>query len=144
MNTSEKIIIVVVAIVAIVVIVYFGFLKNENKFVYYTVKGSTSTRELIENYKDFDKLAKEAKLKDEITNAIDFSKSELLDTFNEEYFTNKKVAVISAYEDTSRAYMYSIDKYLRIDEIRASKHSKIHENKDVINALRNKCNFALI
>ena len=110
MNTSEKIIIVVVAIVAIVVIVYFGFLKNENKFVYYTVKGSTSTRELIENYKDFDKLAKEAKLKDEITNAIDFSKSELLDTFNEEYFTNKKVAVISAYEDTSRAYMYSIDK----------------------------------
>ena len=110
MNTSEKITVVIVAILVIILIVYFGFIKGGDSYVYYLTKGQDTENTLIEDYKSFQKLIKDKGVNETIINQKDFSKSDILEIFNEEYFNSKKVAIVVTYEDTSKSYIYSIDK----------------------------------
>ena len=110
MSKSEKIVLIVAAVLIVAVIIGVIISKNSGKYVYYTTTGSKSATELIEDYSTFTKRVSDLGIKSGLVNAIDFSKSEITNTFNEEYFAQKKVAIINTYEDTSNSYMYSVDK----------------------------------
>lgn len=109
MNKSEKIIIIAVVVVAIILVLFLAFGKKGDKFIYYKTKASKGTNTLIEDMKTFEKIASNTGIKTEIEKSTDFSKSQLSNVFNDEYFQSKKVAVIYTYEDTSKSYMYSVD-----------------------------------
>ena len=110
MNTSEKIIIIIIVVLAIILAVYFGFIKEKNSFVYYLTKSQSASNALIEDYKTFTKTVKDQGIGENITNQIDYSKTKIPDVFNEEYFNSKKVVTVITYEDTSKSYIYSVDK----------------------------------
>lgn len=102
------VVIVVIAIVAIVGIVFVG--GNQNKPVgieTYTGKaGRSFEAQLIKTYKEMRKFTREASIE---TASKNYESVNLLETFNEEYFETKKVAVISIYEDNASVYEYHVD-----------------------------------
>lgn len=107
------IIIIVLVIVAIVAIMLLG--KNE-KLEYFRTKGySGCDGVLIDNYKDFSKLAAGSSLNKEMESAKTYNWHVILEYFNEEFFNEKKVAVISTYADTSKDYVFSIDEVIYDD-----------------------------
>ncbi len=107
---SSIIIIVVVAIIAICAC-SFLVLNQEEPVEYFTVEAPRkSSNALIEEYRIIKKLVRESSITDEMQSSLDFTKYGILDRFNEEYFENKKVAVVVLYEDTTKDYTYSIDK----------------------------------
>lgn len=100
--------IVVVAIVAVFMIINMGGNNKENISIE-CYKGRTNKEfedKLLNNYKELRKFTKETGVE---TASKNYESYNLLETFNEEYFQNKKVAVISIYEDDSSVYEYHID-----------------------------------
>lgn len=111
MNKTEKIIIIVAVVVAICILIYMAIAKNAGKYVYYLTKsGQGTSNELIEDYDTFNKRVSSLGIEERLENKIDFSKSNISEIFTEEYFNDKKVAIISTHEDTTKSYMYSVDK----------------------------------
>lgn len=100
-------VILVVAILAIVVITNVNLGEKSTEVEYY--KGKTSQEfesQLIKTYKDLKKFSKSTGIESVSKN---YESVSLLDTYNEEYFQNKKIAVIGIYEDDASVYEYSID-----------------------------------
>jgi len=119
MNKAEKIIIGIIVVAIIGVIIYFA-VNNGPKFVGYRTKSKgLSENVFIEDYKTFQKTLSTYGIEESITNLNDFSKAKLSEIFNEEYFETKKVAIVATYEDTSRAYAFSIDD-LKYDKTKTS------------------------
>ncbi len=102
------VVIILIAIVAVVGIMFIG--ENQNKTVgieTYTGKAGKSFEEkLIKNYKEMRKFTKEASIEVASKN---YESINLLETFNEDYFKTKKIAVISIYEDNASVYEYHVD-----------------------------------
>lgn len=106
---SSVIVIVIIAILAIVGIIFLGKIKKGNTKVEYYV-GKTSDRfdnQLINDYKEFRKFTRDISLEKLRKDNKNYDVSDL---FNEEYFENKKLAVIGIYEDDSSDYYYEIHK----------------------------------
>ncbi len=104
----KKEVLIVIAIV--LVIVGFIIYKQVSKvdITYAIGKGNRSHENvLIENYEQLEKFIEDTKLNSTVE--INFKKNTVTDVYNEEYFKNKKLAVITLYEDTSKNYIYSVD-----------------------------------
>lgn len=109
---KSTMVIIIVLLIAVLGIVFFVFNKDE-KVEYFRLKGYTKCEGvLIDNYKDFSKLASNARLNKEMESAKTYKWYVVLDYFNEDFFANKKVAIISTYEDTSKDYVFSIDEVI--------------------------------
>lgn len=108
---KSSIVIILLAIVAIVGVFAYMVLNKVEPAEYFKLVGNKSyDNKIIEEYRIFKKMAKDCGLAEEMSNAITFKRHVALDYFNEEYFNNKNVAVLVLYEDTSKNYIYSIDK----------------------------------
>ncbi len=105
--SAETIIIAIVAIVIVVAIIYFSMSNKKEEFTYGTVEATTSaSNTLIEDYKSYRRFLTKVGAKDEIT--INYKKYNILERYNEEFFNNKKLAVIVVAEDTSKEYIRDI------------------------------------
>lgn len=112
MNKQEKIIAIVVGIVAIVAIVYLAFFYQEDVAQWYWTKNGISiSNTFIEDYEGYTKFLKTTGLDEEskITDMVDYSKPVMKDVFSEEYFKEKKLVIIPAYEDTTKTYIFLVD-----------------------------------
>lgn len=103
--------IIVVVLIAIVVIVGIIFLGNSKKetvgIAVYTGRTSKSfDNKLIKDSKEMRKFVREISMESASKNYESFN---LLETFNEDYFKTKKVAVISIYEDDASVYEYQVN-----------------------------------
>lgn len=112
-NVSKKTIIIIVAIILIAVLaLYFLVFKKDAKVEYnLTTAQSSAENTLFKDYQSFNKfISKVSGLDDTMTNKATFKKSSLAETYTEDFFKDKKLALVAVYEDTSKDYMYSIDK----------------------------------
>ena len=109
MKKSTLIIIGVIAVIVIAILFLFVFRKDEPVEYYITTSGTKVENTLIEDYKTFAKMLKNNGINDEIKNKITFKKVSLEETFKQDLFNNKKLALVCVYEDTSKDYTYSID-----------------------------------
>lgn len=114
---KSSIIIIVVLLIAVIGVVFFVLTNKEERVEYFQLKGyKKCDGVLIEDYKTFSKLAKEANLDTEMTSSVTYNRHVVLDYFNESYFNSKKLAAIATYEDTSKNYIYSIDEVIYNEE----------------------------
>lgn len=112
MNKQEKIIAIIIGVVALIAIVYFVFFYKEDVTQWYWTKCGTSiSNTFIEDYEGYTKFLKTTGLdeENEITDMVDYSKPVMKEVFSEEYFKEKKLVVIPAYEDTTKTYIYLVD-----------------------------------
>lgn len=110
MKKSTIIAIVVIVILAIVILKCTVF-KKPAKVEYNLTKSLTSYENtFFKDYASFRKFADSKNIEDTMTNKVTFKKSSFAETYTEEFFEDKKLAVVVVYEDTSKDYMYSIDK----------------------------------
>ncbi len=110
MKKSTVIAIAVIAVIVIIILSCTVF-KKEAKVEYnLTTSGVSAENTFFKDYKSFKKFADTKKVEDTMTNKVTFKKSSFAETYNEEFFNDKKLAVVVVYEDTSKDYMYSIDK----------------------------------
>ncbi len=113
MAKSTMVILIAVIIVAIVAIMFLG---KDDKLEYFRLKGYAGCEGvLIDNYKDFSTLASKVNLNKEMESTKTYKWHVVLEYFNEAFFQNKKVAVISTYADTSKDYVFSIDEVIYND-----------------------------
>ena len=104
---------VIIVVLVVVAIGAFVFLNKEERLEYFNLKGySRCTGVIFDNYKDFSKFAQKTSLNKEMVSSTTYERHVVLDYFNEEFFTNKKIAVISTYADTSKEYIYTIDEII--------------------------------
>lgn len=109
---KSTMVIIIVLLIAVLGIVFFVFNKD-GKLEYFRLKGySECEGVLIDNYKDFSKLVSDSKLDKEMESAKTYKWHVVLEYFNEAFFAEKKIAVISTYEDTSKDYVFSIDEVI--------------------------------
>lgn len=110
MKKSTIIAIAVIAVIVIIILCCTVF-KKESKVEYNLTKSLVSSENtFFKDYKSFKKFADSKKIEDTMTNKVTFKKSSFAETYTEEFFNDKKLAVVVVYEDTSKDYMYSIDK----------------------------------
>lgn len=109
---KSSIIFTIVIVLIIIGILYFIIFNKEEKIEYFTVKGTTSIQNsFIQEYKDLSKIIKKNFMEEStMTSETTFQKYNILNYFNEEFFKNKKLAIICLYEDDSKGYISSIDK----------------------------------
>ena len=102
------VLIIAIAIIAIIGIMFIGGKSNKTSGIeMYTARTNEEFENaLIENYKEMRKFVREIGLETVVKDYESFNATE---TFNEDYFTNKKVAVIGIYEDNAAVYEYHID-----------------------------------
>ncbi len=109
-SNKKTIIIILLIIIVVIGVLYFTVLKKDSKVEYnLTTSGSKAENTLFKDYNSYKKFIDKNNVKDEITNGVTFKKSTLSETYTEDFFENKKLAVVVVYEDTSKDYMYSID-----------------------------------
>lgn len=110
MKKSTIIAIAVIVVIVIIVLCCTVF-KKESKVEYnLTTSGTSAENAFFKDYKSFKKFADSKKIEDTMTNKVTFKKSSFAETYTEEFFNDKKLAVVVVYEDTTKDYMYSIDK----------------------------------
>lgn len=114
-NSGSKkttIITIVIIVIIALLVLYFAVFNKEKKVEYYlTTASSEAENTLFKDYQSFKKFYdKTKKLNDTLTNQATFKKSSLSETYTEEFFENKRLALVAVYDDTSKDYMYSIDK----------------------------------
>lgn len=109
---NKKLIIALLVVVVLILIIYLVFFNKEKKVEYYLTTSSTQVENtFFKDYKSFKKFYdKASNLEDTLTNKADFKKSSLAETFTEDFFNDNRLALVAVYEDTSKDYMYSIDK----------------------------------
>ncbi len=106
---KNSIVTIVVIIIFIIGIIFFVFLNKDKKIEYFIVKASKSSENiLIEDYSTISKICKNNSINEKMENKANFEKHNVLDYFNEDYFKEKKLALISVYEDNSKFYIYFI------------------------------------
>lgn len=112
LNKSTIIWIVVIIIVVIGFIV-FSILNQDKKTEYFLTKAKEEAEStLFNNYAEFKKFIDKRDIEDSLENKATYKKESLEAKFTEEYFNDKKLAVIAVYEDTSKDYIYSIDEVI--------------------------------
>lgn len=111
LKKTTIIVIVVIVIIAIIAL-YFGIFKKDAKTEYnLTTANSAAENTLFKDYASFNKfISKVSGLDDTMVNKVTFKKSSLSETYTEEFFKENKLALVAVYEDTSKDYMYAIDK----------------------------------
>lgn len=88
----------------------FNIVTDKKPVEYFLVTGFSSyDNSLIEDHRTFKNMVKKNGLKETMSNSITFEKENVLEYFNEEYFQNKKVAVLVVYEDNAKEYIYGIN-----------------------------------
>lgn len=111
-NNTQKKVMIAVVIVAVLVVGYFILFKEEEKVEYYLTTASTDVENtLFKDYNSFKKFYdKVSDLNDTLENKATYKKSSLSETYTEDFFNEKRLALVSVYEDTTKDYIYSIDK----------------------------------
>lgn len=104
---------IITGIVIIALVAAFALVQKitEKKPIeYFEVKGYVSRENtFIQDYQSMKKFLKEINIQNEMTSSKTFEKFNISEYFNEEYFVDKKVAVVILYEDDSKGYIHSID-----------------------------------
>lgn len=110
---KSELVIIIIAIVAVIGIAVFFAATRQEPVEFFTVTSKTKIENtFIEDYKTFKKINKENSLKEEMTSSETYKKHNILEYFSEEYFNDKKAAVVVLYEDDSKGYIYSIDEVI--------------------------------
>lgn len=110
---KQNIILGIVIIVLVAGFAIFNILTQEKKVEYFSVTGlKNAENSLISEYRIFKNMVKNMGLKENISNSITFEKHNILEYFNEEYFENKKLAMLVLYEDNSKEYIYGINEVI--------------------------------
>ncbi len=107
-DNSKKIIIIGVIIIAIIAIILVIINRKPN--LNYTIGRSNVGTDgvLISSKKELDDLTKKIGIGENLeTNK--YKKVNFSEQYNEEYFKEKKLAVIAVYEDDSKEYIHSVD-----------------------------------
>lgn len=112
MKKSTIIIIAIIAIAAIVILSLTVFKEKEPAEYYVTSAHDAAEPTLFKDYASFKKFINKKSIDDTMTNKVTFKKSSFSETFTEEFFANKRLAVIPVYEDTSKEYIYSVDEVI--------------------------------
>ena len=107
---KQNIIAGIVIIVLVAGFAIFNILSQKEPVEYFTVTGTKDYgNTLIGEYRIFKNMVKDCGLKETMSSSTTYKKYNILEYFNEEYFTNKKVAFVIVYEDNSKDYLYSIN-----------------------------------
>lgn len=103
------VVIVAIAIIAIVAILFISKSTKGNVEIEYFagIVNKEFENKLINNYTELRKFTKELSLE---TIRKDHQNYNVLETFNEEFFKTKKIAVIGIYEDNTSDYVYQVNK----------------------------------
>ena len=103
------IVIILVAILAIAGIFCVGNLgKGNSKIEYYVGRiNKEFENKLIKDYSELKKFTRDVSLETTRKNHQNYN---VLETFNEEYFQNNKLAIISIAEDNASNYIYEVNK----------------------------------
>lgn len=105
--SAETIIIAIVAIVIVVAIIYFSMSSKKEEFTYGTVEAMNSaSNTFLEDYRSYKRFMGKVAADDEIT--INYKKYSMQERYKEDFFNNKKLAVIVVAEDTSKEYIRDI------------------------------------
>ena len=100
----------IVIIVLVACFAIFNILTEKQPVEYYTTTGIKDYGSaLVEEHRIFKNMVKDCMLKETMSNSISYERENVIEYFNEEYFANKKLAVLPVYEDNSKEYIYSID-----------------------------------
>lgn len=100
--------IVIIALVACFAI--YNVVTQKEPVEYFKVVGTkTEENGIIDEYRILKNMVKNNGLKEEMSSSITFENHKILERFNEEYFTNKKVAMVVVYEDNTKDFEYHID-----------------------------------
>ncbi len=114
---KQNIIAGVVIILLVASFAIFNIVTQKEPVEYFNVVGRKSyENSIIDEYRVLKNLVKNCELKDEMSSSITYEKHNILEYFNEEYFQNKKVAVLVLYEDNSKDYIYGINDVIYNDE----------------------------
>ncbi len=109
-GNTKKIVIIVVILLVVLGILYFTVFNKKSKVEYnLTTSSSAAQSTLFNDYNSFKKFIQKNNVNENIENKVTFKKSTLDEKYTEEFFNDKKLAVVVVYEDTSKDYMYSID-----------------------------------
>lgn len=107
---KQNIIAGIVIIVLVAGFAVFNILTQKEPVKYYTVVGMKKEENaLIDEYRVLKNIVKNSQLKDEMSDSKTFEKYNILEYFNEEYFTNKKIGMVVVYEDNTKDYEYAIE-----------------------------------
>lgn len=107
---KQNIIAGIVIIVLVAGFALFNILSQKEPVEFFKVVGTKKhDNVLIEEFRIMKKISKDSELKADMSSSTTYEKRNVLEYFNEEYFTNKKVALVVLYEDTTKGYIQSID-----------------------------------
>lgn len=107
---KQNIIAGIVIIVLVAGFAIFNILSQKEPVEYFSVTGQKNYgNALIDEYRILKNMVKDCGLKESMSSSTTYKRHNILEYFNEEYFTNKKVAVVVLYEDNSKDYLYGIN-----------------------------------
>lgn len=107
---KQNLIVGIVIILLVAGFAIFNILTEKQPVEYFLTTGTSEYDEpIIQEFRILKNMVKNGKLKETMTNSITFERETVLEYFNEEFFTNKKLAVVTVYEDNSKEYIYSIN-----------------------------------
>ena len=107
---KQNIIAGIVIIVLVAGFAIFNLITQKEPVEYFKVVGMKSEENaLIEEYRILKNITKNSQLKEVMSSSKTYENRNILEYFNEEYFNNKKVAMVVVYEDNSKDYDYSIN-----------------------------------
>ena len=107
---KQNIIAGIVIIVAVACFAIYNIATQKKPAEYFITTGYGSyDNTIIDEHRIFKKMLKDSNVKETMSNSITYEKHNILEYFNEEYFQNKKVAVLVLYEDNSKEFIYGIN-----------------------------------
>lgn len=109
-KVKQNIIAGIVIILLVAGFAIFNIVTQKEPVEYFNVVGIKSYENtIIDEYRILKNLVKNSELKENMSSSTTYEKHNILEYFNEEYFQNKKVAVLVLYEDNSKEYIYGIN-----------------------------------
>lgn len=109
--TKSTIIWIVIVVIIVAGFMIFNVLNKEGKVEYFlTTANAEAESTLFNNYTEFQKFIDGKNIKDTMENRATYKKLSFSEKYNEEFFKENKLAVVVVYEDTTKDYIYSIDK----------------------------------
>lgn len=110
---KSNIIIIAIIVIAAIGVLFFVMGNKNDEIEYFYGKGNKAVGQLlVEDSKELSKLIKDIGGDFELTNSTTYNKYMLSERYNENYFANGKVAIISLYEDDSKGYIQTIDEII--------------------------------
>jgi len=110
MDTNDSKKVIIIGVIAIAIIAVLLIIINRKPDIAYTTGRSNKGTDgvLISTKKELDDLTKKIGIGEKLeTNK--YKKVNFSEQYNEDFFNNKKLAVIAVYEDDSKEYIHSID-----------------------------------